>query len=342
MCSTTASFEPARTIPAGNRDVGSVGSGGLVMPKPTRGLRSQRNRPRSARLALASAILAVVTIPLAGYSYLAPPVRPAIAQSAQAAAFEVTSVKPCNEGMGPRGRGGAAGDTQTSSPGRLVLPCQPLRNLIRIAYVRAYFRATGDALQMEGGPSWMDARSYQIIAKAERPVPIADMEGPMLQQLLIERFHLRTHRESRETSVFALSVATGGLKIRPSTPGACIVRDPDDAEPAAPPAGAKPYCGDVTMGMGPYRLTYTVAAGTLHQLALNLGGHLDRPVLDRTGVGGTFDLHLEFAPFRADPADARTAPSIFAALAAIGLRLEATQGPRDVLVIDHVEAPTAN
>jgi uncharacterized protein (TIGR03435 family) len=225
----------------------------------------------------------------------------------------------------------------------LDLPCQTVRGLIRIAYIRANFRITGeDNLQMEGGPAWIDAKHYSIDAKAESAEPVEVMEGPMLQKLLEERFHLKTHRETREASVYELSVGKGRLKIKPAAPGSCTVRDPNDADFVAPSQGQKPYCDEASMAMNPYRFRFTLASGTLRQLASNLGARVDRPVVDKTGIEDKFDFHLEFAPNGADPSDERTAQSIFSALAEIGLRLEAAKGPRDYLVIDHVEEPTGN
>jgi bla regulator protein blaR1 len=260
-----------------------------------------------------------------------------------APAFEAASVKPCKEDVDNGGRGGGGGGSGRSASGRLDLPCQPVRGLIRIAYIRANFRTTGeDNLQMEGGPAWIDAKRYSIAAKADGPVPIEVMEGPMLQRLLEDRFHLKTHREMREASVYALSVAKGGLKIKPAAPGSCTVRDADDTDFVAPAAAQKPYCGEAGMAMSPYRFKFTLASGTLRQLASNLGARVDRPVLDKTGIEDKFDFHLEFAPISADPSDERTAPSIFSALAEMGLRLEAVKGPRNYLIIDHVEEPTEN
>jgi bla regulator protein blaR1 len=258
---------------------------------------------------------------------------------ADAPAFEVASVKPCQED-GSGGRGGGAGRTD---PGRLDLPCQTVRGLIRIAYIRASFRITGeDNLQMEGGPAWIDAKRYSVAAKADSPAPVEVMEGPMLQRLLEDRFHLKTHRETREASVYALSVAKGGLKVKPAAPGSCTVRDRNDTDFVAPSPGQKPHCGEASMAMSPYRFKLTLVSGTLRQLASNLGPRADRPVLNKTGIEDKFDFHLEFAPNGADPSDERTAPSIFSALAEIGLRLEPAKGPRGYLVIDHVEEPGEN
>jgi uncharacterized protein (TIGR03435 family) len=265
------------------------------------------------------------------------------AASGSKTAFEVASIKPCHEHLSTGGRGGAQEGATKSSPGRLNLACQSARALIRIAYIRANFRKTGeDSLQMEGGPSWIDVKHYSIAAKAEGAAPIEVMEGPMLQRLLEDRFHLKTHRETREASVYALSVGKSGLKIKPAAEGSCTARDPDDTDFFAPVAGQKPYCGEAGMAMNPYQLTFTLTSGTMHQLASNLGSRVGRPVLDKTGIVDKFDFHLEFSPIGADASDERTAQSIFSAVAAIGLKLEATKGPRDFLIIDHVEEPIEN
>jgi uncharacterized protein (TIGR03435 family) len=92
----------------------------------------------------------------------------------------------------------------------------------------------------------------------------------------------------------------------------------------------------------------------LDEVARVLSSRLDRPVIDKTGVDGTFNVHLEFARdetapgFNANAGSPGTAPSepsgpsIFAALEQLGLKLESTRGPRQFLVIDRVEKPTPN
>jgi len=67
-----------------------------------------------------------------------------------------------------------------------------------------------------------------------------------------------------------------------------------------------------------------------------------RPVIDQTGVAGKFDFHLEYAPEAAESPDDASLPSIFSALGELGLRLEPTSGPREFLVIDHLEPPSEN
>jgi uncharacterized protein (TIGR03435 family) len=271
--------------------------------------------------------------------------RPGLTSSATIRpTFDVAAIKACKEADGPiRSREGAG--SQIVSPGMMDLPCQSVRSLIQIAYVRADFRANGGTtkLQLQGGPSWIDSERYQITAKAQNAVGVRVMEGPMLQALLEERFHLKTHRETREAQVYALTVATGGLKIKPAEPGSCIPKDPDEEAPVSANPREKPFCGDLTVSMGMRRIKYDVAGGTMTQLAQNIGAaRLDRPGIDRTGITEKFDFHLEFAPEGADLSDENTPPSIFSVLAGLGLKLEPAKGPREFLVIDHVEKPSEN
>jgi uncharacterized protein (TIGR03435 family) len=149
----------------------------------------------------------------------------------------------------------------------------------------------------------------------------------MMQSLLAERFKLAIHRESKELPVFALVAAKGGSKLKPAG-------DP------------KADDGDFTWGRGRIR----GMAVTLPEIAEMLSGDLKRTVLDRTGIAGRYDFTLEYAPEIIEPAvnpNEKTAdpngPSIFTALQEqLGLRLEASKGPVQILVIDHVEKPTEN
>lgn len=298
-------------------------------------------RPEAARRADLPVLIAAVLV-----------FGPAIqAQTSSATAsvkprFEVASIKACRDEGGPGGGGrkGAGSDRQSSSPGRLQLPCFPVRFFVQLAYIFSDPTPHGEAsnLRLEGGPGWIDSERYQIDAKPEGLVSKEIMNGPMLQSLLEERFHLKVHRETREVPLYALSVAKGGLKLAPSDPGSCTPRDPGQASLPPPAPGQKPWCGQVRSRRNPHQITIDLPSGTLAQLSQSLLGGLDRPVIDRTGVSRTFDFHLEFAPEGTDVADDTGPPSIFAALGKLGLRLESVKGPREFLVIDHVERPTEN
>jgi uncharacterized protein (TIGR03435 family) len=270
--------------------------------------------------------------------------------------FEVASVKPCrpdDQGPGGRSRG-------PNSPARLDLRCQRVSDLIETAY---NFRANGKAadtrvlVPLEGGPAWTRSDRYTIDAVAEGNPGMDAMTGPMLRALLEERFQLKLHRETREVPVYALTVAKGGAKLRPHAEGSCIALDP--SLPPGPPT--KPFCGRAKGVRGPGGLTVQFREVTLDEFARNLGVNagpqiLSRPVVDKTGIAGVFDIDLTFSPdennstglAKSDGPAAATDPtgtgaSIFTAVQEqLGLRLESAKGPQEVLVIDRVERPSEN
>ena len=309
----------------------------------------------------------------AGLTALAAPVvvgilnAPAIrAQSSQAApssaaapAFEVASVKPsanCDTG----------GGSPSQSPVSLNLPCVPLRRLIQVAYTFSGLvgaNLPSSLLEALGGPGWLDTDRYDILAKAAGNASQAEMMGPMLRTLLEERFQVKVHRESRDAPVYELTVAKNGPKLQPSKEGSCIPMDlinrPGNVKPGDPMPN---FCGggggrrkDGVLITDWYAVSMTEYAGRM------LSSQVDRPVIDKTGLTGRFDVHLEFAPDVAMPgagpvrlngverpdlpapsADA-TGPSIFTALQEqLGLKLSPAKGPVEVIVIDHAEKPSAN
>jgi len=169
--------------------------------------------------------------------------------------------------------------------------------------------------QLAGGPSWLGSDRYDIIAKTSPNATQADLRI-MLQALLAERLGLVTHRETKDTTVYALIAPKGAAKLKATTG--------DQRMPLvfAPPA----------------RL---IAQGsTMPALALALTRPAGRKVIDQTGIAGAFDFTLTYSAD--DGADG--APSIFTALQdQLGLKLEPQKGQTEVLVIDHAErVPTAN
>jgi uncharacterized protein (TIGR03435 family) len=232
-----------------------------------------------------------------------------------------------------------------------------LRLLIRTAYGVQSF-------QISGGPDWINTDGYDIEARVEGN-PSKRQLLLMLQSLLEDRFKLKVHRETRELPVYALTVAKSGLKLQPPKEESCITEDPNAPEPSEPPKPIAPGqppkfpCGLAVVMLnrpGPRMLGGKVSITDLAQSLTNL---LGRTVIDNTRLTGRFDIHLEFAldealagllgpnapPFRRQepgPGDLDS-PSIFAAMQEqLGLKLEATKGPVEVLVIDHVERPTEN
>lgn len=281
--------------------------------------------------------------------------------------FEVASLKP-NNGCENRSRTGAS---LSPSPGRLELPCFTLAALLRFAYGTFADGATvnPEPLHMEGGPSWMQSEYYSLSAKADGPARTEMLAGPMLRALLEERFRLKSHREMREIPVYAMTLGKGGIRVQPLADGGCTVLDLRNAPPLPKPGEPAPkVCGVLTIRpTGKGDMTIEVS-GSMTQLAQRLSQFLDRTVVDKTGVPGTFNFHLQFVPDRnmpsqaafagregdsgtaASPANAANAtsppdfgPDLFVAIQEqIGLKLSSDKGPVSFLIIDSAEKPTAN
>ncbi|HTZ75919.1 MAG TPA: M56 family metallopeptidase [Candidatus Aquilonibacter sp.] len=225
-----------------------------------------------------------------------------------------------------------------------------VRALIATAYL-GEFPPKGELIF--GGPAWIDSEHFDIDARAE-----GRDEHPqyslMLQSLLENRFKLVVYHEIRQIPVYVLVVS------KPAKTGPRLTRHSDKAKctagkplPQPSPTEAMPsYCGGFFINPRPGDLRETGNRITMDMLAQFLGESVDRKVLNRTGLTGSFDYSLEFAPALGPgftPGDISNAtdqsgpPSIFTALKEqLGLKLESQTAPVDVLVIDHIEQPTPN
>jgi uncharacterized protein (TIGR03435 family) len=252
-------------------------------------------------------------------------------------AFEVASVKANKSGDGNGNLRGAPG-------GRVMATNMPVRPIITFAYQLAQY-------QVVGGPGWLLTDRYDLIAKMDGTTdttpaaPGATTPSPMqlaLRHLLEERFKLRVHRETREMDIYALVMAKPG-----GSPGPGLKATTEDCaaavaaamrQPGPTPPG-QPFCG---IGAGPGRLRFGGLPASAFAQAF--AGPAGRMVVERTGLTGSWDFELTFAP-EARGADAApvdpNAPSLFTAIQEqLGLKLEPTKGPVDVLVIDGIEKPT--
>jgi uncharacterized protein (TIGR03435 family) len=201
---------------------------------------------------------------------------------------------------------------------------------------------------VSGGPSWVDSDRYDIVAEVPDRFtsgpPNYDEQMSMLRALLLDRFHLTTHRENKEFPVYTLTIAKGGAKLRGSTiaPGADPKTIP--ACMGAPnPRVTDPTClAPLTFIAFPDAVRLPARGTTMASLAEVLQRAVfDRAVIDKTGLTGRYDFDLEFAPDESQSGDSK--PRIFEALQQqLGLRLEATRGPVNTLVIDQVERPSEN
>ena len=301
--------------------------------------------------------------------------------STRSQTFDVASVRPCAQASAaPGGRSG--GGNGSFSPGRVDLNCFLVRNLIQTAYVNP--RAGGQAddplnryprlltlldpdspQPIRGGPAWVYSDKYTIEAKADGLDPSANgadrqiAMGPMLRSLLQDRFKLQMHREIEEPSMYALTVAKGGLKVKPITEGDCtndlskgtvLVSD-------ALKRGVKPTCGTIRGGADGPNWRYDEGGQDFGPLAEVLSSDLGIMVVDRTGITDKFNITWEYGPddstpgihrWReafglAEPTAPPTAPDIFTALREqIGLQLQKIKGTRAYLQIDHIERPSVD
>jgi uncharacterized protein (TIGR03435 family) len=204
------------------------------------------------------------------------------------------------------------GGPGTSSPERITFTHTSLKNLIRAAYgVRSsHYIET---------PSWMESATFDLVANI-RPGATRDEANLMLQNLLADRFQLKVHRTTRELPIYALVVAKNGPKLK------VAANDPDAPKPRG------------TLRSGG-RKKFEFDSWTMAGFADALENDVDRPVIDMTGLEGTYDIRLEFAsappvafaPGSPDP----QASELFTALSEqLGLRLESRRGPVVVLVVD--------
>lgn len=244
----------------------------------------------------------------------------AFAQAAAGApAFEVASVKPAS----PQDREIAI---STYPGGRITVSLYTLQMLIEEAFDVQSF-------QVSGGPRWINDDRYDIVAKppassksskANPPYPKAppnDEQRQMLQTLLSDRFQLKFHRETKEGPVYLLVKGNKELKLQDA-------KNKDDYPWAGSIAGGG-IAGDGLAGINI----------SMPLLATRLSWYLRRPVLDRTGLTGSYDFKFEYA---SDDPRAERIASIFASVQGIGLKLEAAKGPVETVVIDYAEKPSAN
>jgi uncharacterized protein (TIGR03435 family) len=222
--------------------------------------------------------------------------------------------------------------------GRFVATNIPLLLFIRTAY-----QLQDD--QIVGAPGWLNSDRFDIVAKADAGAPLQQLPS-MMQALLVDRFRFATHHETRELPVYALVIARSDRTLGPQLrPTACPSAN-GTASPTLADVDLSPTCAAIKTGLG----TLTLRGAPISQVLQYLAPYVSRVLLDRTSLDGRFDLDLawtpELSPSRTpgpqEPARSNSdGPSIFTAIQEqLGLKLEATTAPADVLVIDHVEHPT--
>jgi uncharacterized protein (TIGR03435 family) len=270
----------------------------------------------------------------------------ALPTAAQSPAFEVVSIKvnPTEDFRSMR--------MKVLPGGRFTATALPLRMLL----VYAYKLPMNPSERLTGVPEWANRTAYDIDAKPPDgafPAGIPEAEASakmraMLQVMLVDRFKLAMRRETKDTTIYALTVASGGPKLDASS-----IQEKDCS--IGPTDG--PSCHQFMGGQG----------RGLHAKAVNmadLGGYIenwtDHPVVDRTGLNGLYAMDTEgWTPMRAaPPADptpnplARPSgdgdmsdparPTLFMVLKKLGLDLKPQKGPADIYIVEHMEKPTVN
>ncbi len=275
------------------------------------------------------------------------------------ASFEVAVIKP--------NRSGDWRVMMGFHPGRFRATGIWVRHLITLAYGVSDFQVTG-------GPSWINSERYDIQAKEPDSVAAEmqklspdqreELSRSMLQSLLADRFKLQLGHQTKEVPAYALVVAKGGPKLQAAKPDADIK--------GMKGANVREKRGKMVFGMG----DLTIPDAPLSMLARMLSQQLGRPVLDQTGLEGNYDLTLKWTPGQGDgmlgmgpggggpgagkgmvgtgpgdggpqlaspPAPDMSGSSIFTAIQEqLGLKLEPTKAPAEILVVEHVERPSEN
>ncbi len=279
-------------------------------------------RPRAASLIVSLAAAAVTVSAQAPGPVLAPTLP-----------FEVASVKVNREGQ--------RAPMQWLPGGRFRMGL-PIQSLVTIGYQVPVYR-------IDGLPDWTSRTFFDIDARAERQ-PAIEERPAYYRGLLEDRFGLRAHVEERDMPAYALVLAREDRRLGPGLRRtevnceAAIAESRRRAEagerPAPPAPGVRPTCGAIG---GAANLT--AGAVEIASLVGLLSSGLERPVVDRTGLAGRFDIDFRSAPLRlggpaAPPTDL---PSVFTAVQEqLGLKLEPVTARVPVLVIDRLEMPSEN
>jgi uncharacterized protein (TIGR03435 family) len=279
-----------------------------------------------------------------------------VAQTAPPLAeFEVASIRPSAQDRGDRANFGLKIDGS-----QVHCTNMGLKGYIAMAYGVKFYQISG--------PEWLASQRFDIAAKLPAGTG-RDQIPAMVTALLTGRFRMAAHKETKDFPVYALVRGKGELKLKESEP---------DPVPDSADGGHGPSSVDIAAGGGPGGATVSLGQGatfsagdnrlegrkiSMASFVLGLTQFLDRPAVDMTGLTKTYDFTLTFSPddftammIRAALAAGVVLPpqamkalenssgdSLFTAVEAVGLKLEARKAPLEVVVVDHIEkTPTEN
>jgi uncharacterized protein (TIGR03435 family) len=226
--------------------------------------------------------------------------------AAQASAFDAISIKRAADGGQPALR---------TDPGMLNARNLSLKDLIGKAYqVRTF--------QVAGGPSWLASDRYDIVARTDKPATDAQLLA-MLRDALATQFQLRLRHDSKEMRVWALTVAKGGPKLQPA-------KNEPEPQPNGPVRGVR-MRGTVADFAPTLSILVNFSSRDNAEGPVGLSTiHEDVPVVDQTGLSGTYDFDLQ----------RKEGQDIFGALEEqLGLKLESRKAPVEILTVEHAEKP---
>lgn len=220
--------------------------------------------------------------------------------------FEAASIRPHSMAVDQPFLKVPGADPLRISGSRVELQAVTLKELVIAAYgVKEY--------QVTGGPGWATGidSMFDVEARAASEPGVAQARA-MLQSLLAERFHLKLRREPKQLPVYNLVVAKGGPELKPSAPDAPLV------------PGTR--------------------RGSMDQIAALWSLYLNRPVIDKTGLAGTFDFPVRLWQLDTNVRDAEdmAAKALAALQDQLGLRAEPARASLQMLVIESAEKPTSN
>lgn len=223
--------------------------------------------------------------------------------------FEVAAVRPSDP---------TADGTSVDFTGqRFIIRNMDLMHMIQFAY--GLHKA-----QLVNAPEWVTER-FDVNGVPDIPgMPSMPQMQSMVQQLLVERFGLKFHREQKELSIYGFSMAKGGTKLAAS----------HDAKVEGP---------TMHIDGGAHRMNGSFANVSMEDLALSLQGMADRPVVNQTGLAGTFNFALTWNPDLSFDGESSDVPALFTAMREqLGLKMEAKKGLVNVLVVDRLTKPSEN
>ncbi len=242
--------------------------------------------------------------------------------------YEVATIKPAKVEDGNKGWG-------SQGPATLKIHNLTVKDMLQTAY------NTKSDSQLEGATGWMTSESFDMEIKlgdeevaAEQKLPVmqrGDRWKLIMQEVLADRFHLKTSEVTKDLPVYELVVAKGGAKLKPA-----VVEDAAKPGPEKNP----PRLTGRNGSMEGYAVPVSMVADALGRVH-DLGD--GRVVVDKTGLAGVYDFTLKWTPTNAEPSANQDAPGLFTAVEEqLGLKLVPGKAPAQVLVVEHVERPTEN